>query len=529
MIDDLEQNPDGATVACQVAVVGAGAVGLVLAVVLARRGVDVALLESGGKQFESAAQDLNSAVVTGRPHTGVFEGRARVLGGTTTLWGGQLVAFSDIDFEQREWVANSGWPIGPGDLRPYYRNAADLLDLAVKDNDDTQVWQGLGLEAPSLGEEFDVILTRWLRETNLARYFADDLKSRSNLRVMLHATAIRLGFDRERSRVTDLVARSLSGRQVRVIADTVVIANGTIEASRLMLASARCDSTMPWAENPWVGACFQDHLDTRAARVHPLDGKAFGDFFDNIYLKGFKYNPKIHLRDQVQRDHRLVNIAASFSFDSSMMEHLSNIKIFANALRRGSIPPNLKSVPAHIGALGRIWWPLVMRYLKDHRAFNPSERGIHLILHCEQMPLRESTIRLDEELVDKHDVPSVKLDWRVDGREIETMAYFCETLKTRLLKGGLARLEIDARLAARDPALLEDCRDSNHQCGGLRMATSVEHGVVDSDLRVFETENLYVTGAPAFPSSSFANPTYTAFALTLRLADHLMEAGLGTR
>jgi GMC oxidoreductase len=46
-------------------------------------------------------------------------------------------------------------------------------------------------------------------------------------------------------------------------------------------------------------------------------------------------------------------------------------------------------------------------------------------------------------------------------------------------------------------------------------------GVVDPDGRVHGVDNLYVSGAPVFPSSGFANPTLTIVALALRLADHL--------
>jgi choline dehydrogenase-like flavoprotein len=48
-------------------------------------------------------------------------------------------------------------------------------------------------------------------------------------------------------------------------------------------------------------------------------------------------------------------------------------------------------------------------------------------------------------------------------------------------------------------------------------------GVVDRDNRVFGLENLFVSGACAFPSSGSANPVLTIVALTFRLADHLKK------
>ena len=55
------------------------------------------------------------------------------------------------------------------------------------------------------------------------------------------------------------------------------------------------------------------------------------------------------------------------------------------------------------------------------------------------------------------------------------------------------------------------------------MADSEAVGVVDSNCKVFGTQNLYVAGAAVFPSSSFANPTFTAMALARRLSKHLVD------
>jgi choline dehydrogenase-like flavoprotein len=44
---------------------------------------------------------------------------------------------------------------------------------------------------------------------------------------------------------------------------------------------------------------------------------------------------------------------------------------------------------------------------------------------------------------------------------------------------------------------------------------------LDRDLRVFGTRNLYVAGAAAYPTTGFANPTFTAIALGLRLAESI--------
>ena len=56
-----------------------------------------------------------------------------------------------------------------------------------------------------------------------------------------------------------------------------------------------------------------------------------------------------------------------------------------------------------------------------------------------------------------------------------------------------------------------------------RMSATPADGVVDRDLRVHGSKNLYVAGAATFPTTGFANPTLTAISLGLRLSDHLIN------
>ena len=53
------------------------------------------------------------------------------------------------------------------------------------------------------------------------------------------------------------------------------------------------------------------------------------------------------------------------------------------------------------------------------------------------------------------------------------------------------------------------------------MSNDRQQGVVDSNCRAHELSNLYIMGGNVFPTVSWANPTFTLMALTLRLANHL--------
>jgi choline dehydrogenase-like flavoprotein len=61
-----------------------------------------------------------------------------------------------------------------------------------------------------------------------------------------------------------------------------------------------------------------------------------------------------------------------------------------------------------------------------------------------------------------------------------------------------------------------------------RMANTPADGVVDRELKVFGVRNLYVAGAAVYPTTGFANPTFTAIALGLRLADAICADRVST-
>jgi len=60
--------------------------------------------------------------------------------------------------------------------------------------------------------------------------------------------------------------------------------------------------------------------------------------------------------------------------------------------------------------------------------------------------------------------------------------------------------------------------------GGTRIGYDPNnYDVVDSNLKVFNTNNLYIIGSSVFRTGGHANPTLTIVQLSLRLAEHLLS------
>ena len=513
MICDLQLAPPAPDLFADVAIVGAGAAGIALAVELARLGKTTLLLEGGGAAPESVSQDVFRTELSGLHHRGVHEGRSRVYGGTTTQWGGQILELEAADFEAHPWIPGSGWPFPKAELTRHYQRALEMEGLSGALRKDGEVWQGLGENPPPL-EGLDLYLSRWCPEPNFADLHRHTLESDPRVQVWLHANVVELLM--AEGVATGLRCRTLEGTEAIFRAKRFVFAMGTIESSRFFL-QPRAEGRLPWNESGLLGRHFQDHIDSDAAILRPKSARAFHQIFDSIFLRGFKYNPKLRLARETQAEAQSLIAGATVFSVSSIDEALAEVKSTAKHMLRGRLG---ELSAAQLGRLVR-HAPLVarqtLRYALQHRSYHPAGAEVRLRVHCEQEPNSGSTISLSEERDSLH-LLRPRLDWRISELELRTIRLFVETARQGL--ASLAEVVPHPDLADSD-RFVAHCQDGYHHMGGMRMNASPRAGVVDPDLRLHHTRNVYVCSGAVFPSSGFSNPTHTLLALAMRLAAHL--------
>ncbi len=503
-----------------VVVVGSGAVGLFLAAQLVRRGRQVILLESGGRELGYFASNTYSVV--GRKNEGIQIGRSRGLGGTSNLWGGCLVEFMPVDLDGRNWMHGSRWPVRFEELAPFYPPTYEALGFERSVQRDDDVWKAIARTPPDLGDEVEVLLSRWLNIPNMATLFAAEVEKDPRLIVVLGATVV--GLEGDGGRVTAVKVVDDSGGSHVVRGREVVLVAGTIENTRLLLHSANdADWKCPWSGNDNIGRLFQDHLGGRVASVRPRDMKAFQNVFSTIAHLGHKFAPRLRLRDEVLQKEPRLNILGAINFESSIKENLVFLTQFAKAALYSRKIGSLKDLVRNILACRRHVIPLMWKFIVEHRILIPSGSRIVLIVQAEVEPMHESRITIDSAMPDKVGLPKVVLDWRLSGRELSDILDFTRRVDRTLRDAGLADLEIEPALAAADPRFLDQLIDTYHQVGGCVMGESEADGVVDRDLRVFGTDNLYVAGACTFRTTGNANTTFTAMTFAMRLAEHLSK------
>ena len=140
------------------------------------------------------------------------------------------------------------------------------------------------------------------------------------------------------------------------------------------------------------------------------------------------------------------------------------------------------------------------------------ERGLEWKMQPEIEPGAGNRVHLSATETDRNGNPLPILDLTYSDRDRRLLAE-CE----QILQDEAARLA-----STPEPTSLRTGW-RYHPAGACRMGFAATDGVVDADCRVFGIDNLFVSGACVFPTSGTSNPTLTVVALTLRLAQHLVE------
>lgn len=521
MIVDL-QHTDGIIPvhSADVCVIGAGAAGISMAIELSRRGLSVLLVEGGGINFEDSSQELYRTEITGLPHAGVHEGRFRVLGGTTTRWGGQILELDASDFERRPWVPESGWPFPKSVLHRHYARALEIegVDRSLLGDDD--VWSALDISKPPLHNGIEPFFTRFCPQPNFAKLHHEFLTLQPDVTVYLHANLCEIVLSSSESAIRAVRCKT-DGRADSIFhARHFVFCLGGLETARVLMQPLRGLNRPPWDQGSKLGRYFQDHLDVSAATLSPLHPHDFHLQFDNVYLSGFRYIPKIKAGVRLQEQLRMLSVGASFVPQSTRQDVVEQFRKALHRYQRGEQRSAgngqlLGAAKATDILLRKAW-----RYVRHHRAYNPDDLGVDLRVHCEQAPNSESRLTLSRDR-DTSGLLRLQLDWRFGELELETIRRFVDYAARVFESSEIARVKIHSDRLECVQSLASHTTDSYHHMGTTRMADSPRDGVVDLNCRLFGIANGFVCSSSVFPSSGFSNPTHTILALAVRLAEFI--------
>lgn len=514
----------------QVCIVGAGAAGLTLACELDAAGISVLLIESGGFELDEQVQALYDLQSTGYPLRDSYMPRARYFGGSCKLWAGRSMALNPIDFEERDWVDGSGWPIPYAELMSYYAAAGRVLGIPALTGDLLPAYRRqFSADEARLFEAADLVPTVsvWARTTQ--RFGSDyrrRLRASRNVQVLLQHSVTRIDLDESGGRVRSIEARSLDGSTLTIRADEFVFACGGLENARLLLASRDRQPAGIGNQHDQVGRCFMDHPRAVYGKVHVPE---------SVQLRALRGRPLpdgklqigIGLSAQAQRRERLLNHYVTLELQTSgyaEARYQAMVQTAKVLLRRGHAGSRWDFKSMRVRDLPNMMYLLSPKELMPHFAYRafvtardwlprkPRPQTYIVVYFCEQPPDAASRVTLAAER-DALGVPRLSLDWRIQPEVHRSIHRMQELLAVQLAQQGLGRLE---------PGSGEiRYTDASHHMGTTRMSADPRRGVVDADCRVHGVGNLYMAGSSVFPAAGHANPTISLVALALRLGRHL--------
>jgi len=497
-----------------IVIIGAGTVGLYLAHELMLKGLEIILIDAGGEEMESFSTDEFENV--GHFSNGLSIGRAKGIGGTSNLWGGQLAEFVSEDINRKDAYNQPNWLYSYDSIAKHYSKVYKKLGFKFPVDDKSEVLYSEENKSTLL-ERF---YTLWLKFPNFKSHFYGDLLKSEKVKIYQNQIVKCFRYNGETCIGIELYGQD----SIITNFSKIILANGTIEIVRLLLMEQR-NSLCPFKENMNIGKFFQDHLNLKIGVVKN-PSKQFFSLFSNRIISSEKWQPKLRLRSL---DNKFVGVSGYFSFSNQYAQHIDNFKQFVKAVtgrnpNSGGLKGLVKLFFRTLKAIPNVA-PLVYRYIVENRIHIPFDSKVNVCIQSQQVSIFDSKISISNTELDSYGRAKVLLDWKIDGREILSIQKFASVLKKHLENENLGEIIFEPWLFNSDSnsSWLKEVTDIYHHSGGAIMGNSNANGVVNTNFKVFNTSNIYLCGACIMPTSSYANTGLTSLALTSMLVQHLTE------
>ena len=451
-----------------VAIIGAGAAGITIAMQLAKKKFKVALIEGGDYDFTDESQEIYKAKTIGDPYYDLDATRLRFFGGSTNHWGGWCRTFDPVDFDRGYLGEEFKWPIKYSEIDKYKKEACGILEISNNFND--------FLIEDSNIRQIDFHFSPPVRFRDK---FFNKLADNQKVHIFINSNFVDvLGEDQK---ISGVKLKSYTSVETRVNAKKFIFAMGGIENSRYLLWIQKMYGDRFFANSPALGRYWMEH-------PHFTLGQAL---VDKNKVNGYYYS----ISGVAQKKNNILN--CGFRVEHYNEKYTKKIirEVLCLAPNLGKKLVNLAEKNLVCGAILRAAW--------------------------EQSPNIANKITLDKE-TDKFGIQKPILNWKKKPFDRETMIKSVAEFNQWLVDSDNGRVQLvdwitqDGNYPTDDQLL-----GGHHHMGGTRMHKSLKFGVVDSNCKVHGSENLYIAGSSIFTTGGHNNPTLPIIQFALRLGNLL--------
>ena len=480
-----------------ICVIGGGLAGGIAASALAAKGHSVTLVELG----DGPEPLLPSDEIWEGPEGGMLFTRGRGIGGTSNFWHGGLTVLDRTDVEG---IANANGrartPLTYSELRGYYAGAIALLrgdgSYALED-----IEAPLDISMGGFGSTGGAFRLKALLYPNSA-FSSGPLIRRAQeqygLQVVASTEVTRLvGAGRRVAYAEGLDRRR--GVLKKFPAEIFVLSAGGLGSPKILLRSV---GQYPALQPLPIGKFIVDHPSgfvfkgklRRRVDLTPLFGTARARFKIRY---GFALNQD-RLRDVDSRNHIVYLRPAVTMKDPSTYDFLKRKLV---AYRGKSLNPyDVAYLIRHADLLFDV---INFRY-----GLSYATRYVSGLVFSEQFPNERSKIHC-------RDDGRFKIGWRVSDEDCCSLEKFLRIF-IESYSEEFESFKIFPNMSAR-------LDSAGHHSGACRMAANGTEGVVDADLRVFGTDNLFVADGSTLGYTGHANTGLTIAALALKCCDAVAD------
>lgn len=561
MIERFSALNEDANINTELAVIGSGPAGIVIALEAAKRGLSVVLLESGDVSFDPAIQELSEAAEWDhRRHAPLSLAVRRQVGGTSVIWGGRCVPFDPVDFAERPYLQVPSWPVGYAEIQEYFQRACNWMVCGRPVFTTSRLPHLPHGIVPGFvdGDILSSSLERWSLPTNFGETYREHLEKSENVRLLTGVTCTEVVCHSQGRGARYLECRTHSGSRVVVSAKAFVIACGGLESTRLLMASSGPQGEQLGNRSGHLGRWYMAHVEGSVANIRFSSSPRQTVYGYERDIDGVYVRRRFSFTEEYQRAHKLPNVVSwlgnpeipdarhgsgELSFVYLALTSPIGPRFAPEAQRLALTGANIPGTPyggATVTSRGSHLCNIVRhpfstghfivnfgarRFLATGRrvpGFFVCDRGnlYPLQYHGEQLPSATSAVALSDER-DRLGRRKLAINLQFSEADIEGIVRAHEHWDRYLRMLGVGQLEYPHQDLYQ--AVQQRLGGGFHQIGTTRMSASPSAGVVDRNLAVHGVPNLYVASSSAFVTSGQANSTFMVVAFALRLADHLAQ------